>query len=141
MRAISDRAPQRTAVARWAIWELPGWVQLFVTAVMLTYAAAVLIAATHSPLRSRDLEMFAVLLAFGITTIELTRRNGEPAGLIKDLHAVWYLPAALLLPPLYGLIAPIPVLLLSQLAHPPNPASTAEPSPRPRSACRWAWRR
>lgn len=115
MRAISDRAPQRTAVARWAIWELPGWVQLFVTAVMLTYAAAVLIAATHSPLRSRDLETFAVLLAFGITTIELTRRNGEPAGLIKDLHAVWYLPAALLLPPLYGLVAPIPVLLLSQL--------------------------
>ncbi len=28
---------------------------------------------------------------------------------------MWYLPAALLLPPLYGLIAPIPVLVLSQL--------------------------
>ena len=40
---------------------------------------------------------------------------GEPAGLIKDLHAVWYLPAALLLPPLYGLIAMVPILVLSQL--------------------------
>jgi diguanylate cyclase (GGDEF)-like protein len=47
--------------------------------------------------------------------VELTRRTGEPAGLIKDLHAVWYLPAALLLPPLYGLIAPVPILVLSQL--------------------------
>jgi diguanylate cyclase (GGDEF)-like protein len=114
MRAASDRAPQQTAIARWAIWALPSRVRLFVTGVILSYAAAVLVAATHSPLHSHDLETFAVLLAFGISTVELTRRHGEPAGLVKDLHAVWYLPAALLLPPLYGLLAPIPVLVLSQ---------------------------
>jgi len=114
MRAVTGRAPLRTAIGQWAIWELPRWLRLFVTWVVLAYLAALAVAATHNPLRPHNLETFAVLLAFGITTVELTRRNGEPAGLIKDLHAVWYLPAALLLPPLYGLIAPIPVLLLSQ---------------------------
>src|SRR5579875_2853708 len=114
MRAVTGRAPLRTAIGQWAICELPRWLRLFVTWVVLAYLAALAVAATHNPLRPHNLETFAVLLAFGITTVELTRRNGEPAGLIKDLHAVWYLPAALLLPPLYGLIAPIPVLLLSQ---------------------------
>ena len=79
------------------------------------YAAALAVAAVRLPLRLHDLEVFGVLLAFGVATVELTRRTGEPAGLVMDLHAVWYLPAALLLPPLYGLIAPIPVLVLSQL--------------------------
>ena len=79
------------------------------------YAAALAVAAVRLPPRLHDLEVFGVLLAFGVATVELTRRTGEPAGLIKDLHGVWYLPAALLLPPLYGLIAPIPVLVLSQL--------------------------
>jgi diguanylate cyclase (GGDEF)-like protein len=60
------------------------------------------------------MQVFLILLAFGITTIELTRRVGEPSGLIKDLHAVWYLPTAILLPPLYCLLAPIPILALSQ---------------------------
>ena len=108
------RRPRAPASA-WAIWELPGWLRRFVVATVLVYAAALAVAAVRLPLRLHDLEVFGVLLAFGVATVELTRRTGEPAGLVKDLHAVWYLPAALLLPPLYGLIAPIPVLVLSQL--------------------------
>jgi diguanylate cyclase (GGDEF)-like protein len=73
------------------------------------------VAAARLPPHLHDLEVFGVLLAFGVATVELTRRTGEPAGLIKDLHGVWQLPAALLLPPLYGLIAPVPILVLSQL--------------------------
>lgn len=116
MEAAPSR-PRRPSVpaSAWAIWELPGWLRRFVVATVLVYAAALAVAAVRLPLRLHDLEVFGVLLAFGVATVELTRRTGEPAGLVKDLHAVWYLPAALLLPPLYGLIAPIPVLVLSQL--------------------------
>ena len=79
------------------------------------YAAALAVAAARLPPHLHDLEVFGVLLAFGVATVELTRRSGESAGLSKDLHGVWYLPAALLLPPLYGLIAMIPILALNQL--------------------------
>ena len=116
MTAAASRADRRPGIAaRWAIWELPGRLRQFVVATVVVYAAALAVAAERLPLRAHDLQVFGVLLAFGIATVELTRRSGEPAGLIKDLHAVWYLPAALLLPPLYGLVAPIPVLVLSQL--------------------------
>src|SRR5215469_2355057 len=116
MHAVSSPARQRPAiVASWAIWELPVWLRRFVVATVLAFVAAPAVAAARLPPHLHDLEVFGVLLAFGVATVELTRRSGEPAGLVKDLHAVWYLPAALLLPPLYGLIAPIPILVLSQL--------------------------
>jgi diguanylate cyclase (GGDEF)-like protein len=114
MQAGTGRALQRAGITRWAIWELPRWLRLYITWVVLAYAAALVAAASNGPLRLHDLETFAILLGFGIATVELTRRHGEPAGLIKDLHGVWFLPAALLLPPLYSLAAPIPLFLLNQ---------------------------
>ena len=116
MQAVSNPARQRPAiVANWAIWELPRWLRRFVLATILAYAAALGVAAARLPAHLHDLEVFGILLAFGVATVELTRRTGEPAGLIKDLHGVWQLPAALLLPPLYGLVASVPILVLSQL--------------------------
>jgi len=116
MQAVSSPARQRPAiVANWAIWELPRWLRRFVLATILAYAAALGVAAARLPAHLHDLEVFGILLAFGVATVELTRRTGEPAGLIKDLHGVWQLPAALLLPPLYGLMASVPILVLSQL--------------------------
>ncbi|MBV9452354.1 MAG: GGDEF domain-containing protein [Streptosporangiaceae bacterium] len=101
--------------ARWAVWQLTRRLRLLVTAVIACYAAVLAAAAASLHLRPGDLTAYATLLGFGIITVELTRRSGEPAGLVKDLHAVWYLPAAIVLPPLYGLAAPVPVLVLSQL--------------------------
>jgi diguanylate cyclase (GGDEF)-like protein len=115
MEAVSNRARRRPAIAAtWAIWELPVWLRRFVVTTVLAYAAALAVAAARLPLHAHDLQVFALLLAFGGATVELTRRSGEPAGLSKDLHGVWYLPAALLLPPLYGLTAIAPILALNQ---------------------------
>jgi diguanylate cyclase (GGDEF)-like protein len=83
--------------------------------VIAAYAAALAVAAARLPPHVHDLEVFGLLLAFGVATIELTRRAGEQAGLIKDVHSAWYLPAALLLPPVYGLIAPVVMVALNQL--------------------------
>ena len=116
MEAVSSRARRRPAfLATWAIWELPVWLRRFVVATVLAYLAALAVAAARLSPHLHDLEVFAVLLAFGVATVELTRRTGEPAGLVKDLHGVWYLPVALLLPPLYGLISMVPILALNQL--------------------------
>jgi len=47
--------------------------------------------------------------------VELTKRAGENAGVIKDVYGVWELPLAILLPPLYALVAPILRFTLTQL--------------------------
>ncbi len=46
--------------------------------------------------------------------MELTKRTGENAGLIKDVYTVWELPLAILLPPVYALVAPIFRFTLTQ---------------------------
>jgi diguanylate cyclase (GGDEF)-like protein len=47
--------------------------------------------------------------------VEMTKRLGENAGLIKDVYTVWELPLAILLPPVYALVAPILRFTLTQL--------------------------
>ncbi|WP_460304775.1 GGDEF domain-containing protein [Actinocorallia aurea] len=46
--------------------------------------------------------------------IEASRRLGMPAGVARDLLSAWWLPAALLLPPIYALLMPVPMQLLLQ---------------------------
>jgi diguanylate cyclase (GGDEF)-like protein len=61
-----------------------------------------------------DVLMFAALMACGAACIEATRRLGMPAGISRDLLSAWWLPVALLLPPVYALLAPIPLQMLLQ---------------------------
>jgi diguanylate cyclase (GGDEF)-like protein len=51
--------------------------------------------------------LFAVLLAAAVICIEAMRRLGRPPGVSRDLLSAWWLPIALLLPPLYALLAPL----------------------------------
>ncbi len=62
-----------------------------------------------TPLRAGDLLLFAALLAAAIICIEAMRRLGQQAGVSRDLLSAWWLPIALLLPPLYALLAPFAV--------------------------------
>ena len=102
------------AVRAWPLWALPRWLVCFVLAVMAAYIAAIAVAASATSLQPRDLAVFGVLLACSAASVELTRRTGENAGLIKDVFGVWELPIALLLPPVFALIAPISRVALVQ---------------------------
>lgn len=64
--------------------------------------------------RWSDVLTFTALMMCGAVCIEATRRLGMPAGVYRDLLSAWWLPAALLLPPLYALLAPIPLQFLLQ---------------------------
>jgi diguanylate cyclase (GGDEF)-like protein len=57
--------------------------------------------------QARDLILFAVLLTAAVICIEAMRRLGRPAGVSRDLLSAWWLPIALLLPPVYALLAPL----------------------------------
>jgi diguanylate cyclase (GGDEF)-like protein len=86
----------------------------YVTAVVAADLAAIAAAGAGTRIGGQAAWLFGVLLVCNGATVELTRRGGEPAGLVKDVHAVWELPLALLLPPIYALIAPIPRMALVQ---------------------------
>jgi diguanylate cyclase (GGDEF)-like protein len=68
------------------------------------YFAAVGAAAAFTPVRAGDLRLFAVLMTCTVVSIEMTRRIGEPTGMTRDVYAIFDLPAAVLLPPLYVLL-------------------------------------
>jgi diguanylate cyclase (GGDEF)-like protein len=98
----------------WPVWQLPRWLALCVTAVIAVYAAAVAGALTFDPVRPGDLRLCAVLVACGAASVELTRRAGEQEGLTRDVYGIWDLPAAVLLPPLYALLIPLPRAVLTE---------------------------
>jgi diguanylate cyclase (GGDEF)-like protein len=102
------------AVRAWPLWELRRWLIGFISLVTLGYLAAVALAAQKAPLTVRDGLLFGALLACIAASVELTKRGGENAGIIKDVYAVWGLPLAILLPPLYALLAPIAQFTLTQ---------------------------
>ncbi|MEU5881329.1 GGDEF domain-containing protein [Spirillospora sp. NPDC047279] len=92
----------------------PSLLAVYVPAVVLVHLAVTLGALLRTPVRVNDLLTFAALLACGAVCIEASRRLGMPAGVARDLLSSWWLPVALLLPPVYALLAPIPLQILLQ---------------------------
>ena len=109
--SAGGRPGRRIPVRAWAIWESPRWVSCFVLAVLGAYCAVIGTAATLTTFRSRHAALWALLAVLSIASIELTRGPGdEPAGMVKYVYGAWQLPVAILLPPIYGIVAPIPSL-------------------------------
>jgi diguanylate cyclase (GGDEF)-like protein len=102
------------AVRAWALWMLPRWLTAFIAGVVLLDAAGLGFAASRGVGDQHDLVLFALLVACDVGTLELTRRAGEKAGVSRDMHALWELPVALLLPLVYAPVIPIIRLALTQ---------------------------
>ena len=95
------------AVRSWPLWSLPRWLVVFILAVIAADLAAIGVAASFTAITRSNLALFGLLLGCTAASVELTRKSGEQIGVVKDVHGVWELPAAILLPPLYGLVLPI----------------------------------
>jgi diguanylate cyclase (GGDEF)-like protein len=110
------RLPRRclAAVAAWPVWSLPRGLRCYVIGVIMAAAAAAGAATAFTGWRAGEGLLFAVLILFGAAAVEITRRTTETAGLIKDVHGIWQLPIALLLPPVYCLVAPAATIALLQ---------------------------
>jgi len=113
---LSRRLLRRSAaVSDWAIWRLPRWLIAFVLAVVVADLAAIAFAAAVTTITADNLALFGLLLGCTAVAVELSRKTGEQGGMMKDVHGVWELPVAILLPPLYALIVPIARVALTQL--------------------------
>ena len=114
--SVPGRLPGRgmPRVRDWPVWSLPPRLRAFVVLVICADLACIGVAAAAFRFSAGQLALFAALLACGAATVELTRRAGEPAGVVKDVYAVWELPVVILLPVLYALIMPAIRLALTQ---------------------------
>ena len=106
-------------VARWpSSWPLfgqPPALVAYLLAAVAGYLAVTGWQVSRTPLHAGQLLLFTALLACGAVCIEATRRLGVPAGVSRDLLSAWWLPVALLLPPPYALLAPIPLGIVLHL--------------------------
>lgn len=104
----------RVAVSDWPLWNLPRWLRFAVAGVVALYLAAVAVAVAVVHVELAQLWLFGLLLGCGAVSVELTRRAGQTGGVVRDVYAIWDLPVALLLPPAYVLLVPIPRMILTQ---------------------------
>src|SRR6516165_7742395 len=96
------RRPWRrlAAIGSWPLWSLSHWLLAYVLAIDAAAMAAIVIAASVTPITEHDLALFGLLLGCTALAVELTRKAGEQGGHIRDVQGVWELPVAILLPPL-----------------------------------------
>jgi diguanylate cyclase (GGDEF)-like protein len=104
----------REAVSGWPLWDLQRWLQVLVATVVALYLGALAVAVAVAHVEAGQLRLFGLLLACGAVSVELTRRAGQTGGVVRDVYAIWDLPVALLLPPVYVLLVPIPRMVLTQ---------------------------
>ncbi|MBE1557762.1 GGDEF domain-containing protein [Nonomuraea africana] len=104
-----------TRAGRWPLLAQRRPLVAYLSGIVTLDLVAIGFFATSAPYRWADVLMFAALMACGAVCIEATRRLGMPAGVSRDLLSAWWLPVALLLPPIYALMAPILLQLLLQL--------------------------
>jgi diguanylate cyclase (GGDEF)-like protein len=103
-------------VKSWDLWKQRRLVSGYVVLLCGTWTAVLGAAIATTTFRVEHALVFAMLVGCGAASLEATRRQGEPAGILaKDLLSAWSLPIAFVLPPVYSLLVPIPFMVLTQL--------------------------
>jgi diguanylate cyclase (GGDEF)-like protein len=97
-----------SAIRGWQVWKLAEPLRGYILAAPALSAAAIVLAALSTQWQTRQVLIFAALLACGAVSIEATRAVKEPQGTaVRDLQSVWYLSIAIILPSVYAFLAPI----------------------------------
>jgi len=113
--ADRDRSPAAVSIRGWPIWSLPPAARAYVIVVPAVAAVALSLAAARTHWRVSQLGIFFLLLVSAAAMVEATRDVMLPRDtLTRDLQEVWYVSVALLLPPVYALLAPIPLVIMKQ---------------------------
>jgi diguanylate cyclase (GGDEF)-like protein len=97
----------RRHASHWSLWALPRWLQALVTAVIATYCAVVCAAVADTPVHPCQLRLFGLLVLCSAVSVELARWEAGSGAAKWNVYAIWDLPAAVLLPPAYVLLAPV----------------------------------
>jgi diguanylate cyclase (GGDEF)-like protein len=100
---------------RWAWWQTPRPLRFYVGLVPLVVFGLTVFAATQTTWHADDLAKFLLLLGCGMVSVAATPRTAYiPGGMTRDFLTVWVLPVAILLPPVYAMLTPVPLQILTQ---------------------------
>ena len=118
--SFAGRIKRCVTVRDWPWWHLPLLMRLYVAVPPVTALAVIGIAAVHTDWRVSDAVKFLILMCCGMVSIASTPRIAYAnPGLTRDFTSVWVLPTAILLPPIYAALIPIPFYLTLHLfVHP-----------------------
>jgi diguanylate cyclase (GGDEF)-like protein len=113
---VTRRVLARADVRGWGWWQLPWLLKCYVGLVPAAAVAFTGLAAAGTTWHATDLGKFALLLGCGLISVAATPRVVyRQGGMTRDFITVWVLPIAILLPPFYALVTPIPLYVLTQL--------------------------
>ncbi len=116
MRAssVTRRLLAGADVRDWEWWRLSGLARAYVGAIPAVAVVLIGVAASQTSWHLGDLAKFLLLLSCGMISVVATPRMTYGRGtMVQDFLPVWVLPIAILLPPFYAMITPIPLLLLT----------------------------
>jgi diguanylate cyclase (GGDEF)-like protein len=114
--SLTSRFMRSMVVGDWAWWKLPLRMRLYVGAVPAAAAAMIIVAVVHADWRVLDLAKFVLLAGCAILSVASTPRIAYAvSGVTRDFTTVWVLPIAILLPPVYAAVVPIPMFLVMWL--------------------------
>jgi diguanylate cyclase (GGDEF)-like protein len=109
--SLTARLKRRVSVRDWLWWQLPVVVRSYVAAVPTLALAVIAFDSAKMEWRASDLVKFSLLVCCAMISVASTPRimYANP-GLTRDLSGMWVIPAAILLPPVYAALLPIPMM-------------------------------
>jgi diguanylate cyclase (GGDEF)-like protein len=106
--SLTDRLKRGIVIRDWAWWRLPPLLRWYVGALPVLALTAIAVEAARTDWRVLDLAKFLLLMCCGMISVASTPRIMYTfPGLTRDFSAIWVLPTAILLPPVYAGLVPI----------------------------------
>jgi diguanylate cyclase (GGDEF)-like protein len=103
-------------VRDWPWWRLPPLLRWYVAGPPVVALAVIGLAAARTDWHLNDLLKFLLLMCCAMISVGSTPRIAyATGGATRDFSTVWVLPTAILLPPIYAALIPIPMMVLNQL--------------------------
>ena len=113
--SLTRRLLARADFRGWAWWQLPWLLRCYVGVVPLAAAVLTCVAAANTTWHATQAWKFALLLGCSLISVAATPRVVyRQNGVTRDFITVWVLPIAILLPPFYAMVTPIPIYVLTQ---------------------------
>jgi diguanylate cyclase (GGDEF)-like protein len=102
-------------VRDWPWWRLPPVLRLYVAAPPVAALLVIAGAAALTDWHVTDVAKFLLLVCCALISVASTPRIAYVSpGMTRDFSTAWVLPAAILLPPVYAALMPIPIYVLMQ---------------------------
>ena len=114
--SLTRRLKARAVIRDWAWWQLDWPLRCYIGLVPAVGVGVAGYAASQTTWHAADLWKFLLLLTCGLVSVAATPRIAYAPGVMtRDFTTVWVLPVAILLPPVYAMVIPIPLIMLTQM--------------------------